>query len=343
MAENKIKTIGVLTSGGDAPGMNAAIRAVVRRGLSNGLNVKGILKGYNGLLNEEIIDMSAKDVSDTIERGGTILYTARCAEFRTEEGQKRGAEICRKHGIDGLVVIGGDGSFAGAQKLANLGINTIGLPGTIDLDIACTEYTIGFDTAVNTAMEALDKIRDTSYSHKRTFVVEVMGRNAGDIALWAGIAAGADQIIIPEEEYDINEVVAKVKDGYENKGKERHLIVLAEGVMHAEKFAELMKEAGDTSDLRATNLGHILRGGAPSPRDRVLASWMGAHAVELLQQGRGGLAIGIHNEELVESPILGTKEEGALFSLAEDGSIIVNMPHKARLDFAQLNRDIAHL
>ena len=157
MAENKIKTIGVLTSGGDAPGMNAAIRAVVRRGLSNGLNVKGILKGYNGLLNEEIIDMSAKDVSDTIERGGTILYTARCAEFRTEEGQKRGAEICRKHGIDGLVVIGGDGSFAGAQKLANLGINTIGLPGTIDLDIACTEYTIGFDTAVNTAMEAIDK------------------------------------------------------------------------------------------------------------------------------------------------------------------------------------------
>ena len=162
MAENKIKTIGVLTSGGDAPGMNAAIRAVVRRGLSNGLNVKGILKGYNGLLNEEIIDMSAKDVSDTIERGGTILYTARCAEFRTEEGQKRGAEICRKHGIDGLVVIGGDGSFAGAQKLANLGINTIGLPGTIDLDIACTEYTIGFDTAVNTAMEAIDKVRDTS-------------------------------------------------------------------------------------------------------------------------------------------------------------------------------------
>ena len=343
MAENKIKTIGVLTSGGDAPGMNAAIRAVVRRGLSNGLNVKGILKGYNGLLNEEIIDMSAKDVSDTIERGGTILYTARCAEFRTPEGQQRGAEICRKHGIDGLVVIGGDGSFAGAQKLANLGINTIGLPGTIDLDIACTEYTIGFDTAVNTAMEALDKIRDTSYSHKRTFVVEVMGRNAGDIALWAGIAAGADQIIIPEEEYDINEVVAKVKDGYENKGKERHLIVLAEGVMHADKFAELMKEAGDTSDLRATNLGHILRGGAPSPRDRVLASWMGAHAVELLQQGRGGLAVGIHNEELVESPILGTKEEGALFSLAEDGSIIVNMPHKARLDFAQLNRDLAHL
>lgn len=229
------------------------------------------------------------------------------------------------------------------MRLTEHGFPAVGIPGTIDNDIAGTDYTLGFDTAVNTAMEALDKIRDTSYSHKRTFVVEVMGRNAGDIALWAGIASGADQIIIPEEGYDINEVVAKVKDGYENKGKERHLIVLAEGVMHAEKFAELMKEAGDTSDLRATNLGHILRGGAPSPRDRVLASWMGAHAVELLLEGRGGLAVGIHNEELVESPILGTKEEGALFSLAEDGNIIVNMPHKARLDFAQLNRDIAHL
>ena len=179
MAEKQIKTIGVLTSGGDAPGMNAAIRAVVRRGLSSGLNVKGIYKGYNGLLNEEIVDMTARDVSDTIERGGTILYTARCAEFRTVEGQERGAEICRKHGIDGLVVIGGDGSFAGAQKLANLGVNTIGIPGTIDLDIACTDYTIGFDTAVNTAMEAIDKIRDTSTSHERCSIVEVMGRGAG--------------------------------------------------------------------------------------------------------------------------------------------------------------------
>ena len=211
MAENKIKTIGVLTSGGDAPGMNAAIRAVVRRGLSNGLNVKGILKGYNGLLNEEIIDMSAKDVSDTIERGGTILYTARCAEFRTEEGQKRGAEICRKHGIDGLVVIGGDGSFAGAQKLANLGINTIGLPGTIDLDIACTEYTIGFDTAVNTAMEAIDKVRDTSTSHERCSIIEVMGRGAGYIALWCGIANGAEKILLPEEKDEKGQLLQIIK------------------------------------------------------------------------------------------------------------------------------------
>ena len=204
MAENKIKTIGVLTSGGDAPGMNAAIRAVVRRGLSSGLKVKGIQKGYNGLLNEEIIDMTARDVSDTIERGGTILYTARCAEFRTAEGQQRGAEICRKHGIDGLVVIGGDGSFAGAQKLANLGINTIGIPGTIDLDIACTEYTIGFDTAVNTAMEAIDKVRDTSTSHERCSIIEVMGRGAGWLALWCGIANGAEDVLIPEK-YDYDE------------------------------------------------------------------------------------------------------------------------------------------
>ena len=204
MAEKQIKTIGVLTSGGDAPGMNAAIRAVVRRGLSSGLNVKGIYKGYNGLLNEEIVDMTARDVSDTIERGGTILYTARCAEFRTPEGQQRGAEICRKHGIDGLVVIGGDGSFAGAQKLANLGINTIGIPGTIDLDIACTEYTIGFDTAVNTAMEAIDKVRDTSTSHERCSIIEVMGRGAGWLALWCGIANGAEDVLIPEK-YDYDE------------------------------------------------------------------------------------------------------------------------------------------
>ncbi|MCO4601448.1 6-phosphofructokinase (PFK) [Streptococcus infantarius subsp. infantarius] len=338
-----MKRIAVLTSGGDAPGMNAAVRAVVRKAIKEGMEVFGINRGYAGMVDGDIFPLDAQSVSNILSRGGTFLQSARYPEFATLEGQLAGIDQLKKHGIEGVVVIGGDGSYHGAMRLTEHGFPAVGIPGTIDNDIAGTDYTLGFDTAVNTAMEALDKIRDTSYSHKRTFVVEVMGRNAGDIALWAGIAAGADQIIIPEEEYDINEVVAKVKDGYENKGKERHLIVLAEGVMHAEKFAELMKEAGDTSDLRATNLGHILRGGAPSPRDRVLASWMGAHAVELLQQGRGGLAVGIHNEELVESPILGTKEEGALFSLAEDGSIIVNMPHKARLDFAQLNRDLAHL
>ena len=195
----EIKTIGVLTSGGDAPGMNAAIRAVVRTALNKGLKVKGIQKGYNGLLNDEIIDMDKRSVADIIQRGGTVLYTARCMEFMTEEGQKRGAEVCRKHGIDGIVVIGGDGSFRGAQKLAAQGINTIGLPGTIDLDIACTDYTIGFDTAVNTAMEAIDKIRDTSTSHERCSIIEVMGRNAGYIALWCGIANGAEEILLPEK------------------------------------------------------------------------------------------------------------------------------------------------
>lgn len=214
----EIKTIGVLTSGGDAPGMNAAIRAVVRKALSRGLKVKGIYKGYNGLLNEEIKDMTARDVSDIISRGGTVLYTARCAEFRTPEGQARGAEVCRKHGIDGLVVIGGDGSFAGAQKLAALGINTIGIPGTIDLDIACTEYTIGFDTAVNTAMEAIDKVRDTSTSHERCSIIEVMGRGAGYIALYCGIANGAEDILLPEKyDYDeqklINNIIENRKRG----------------------------------------------------------------------------------------------------------------------------------
>ena len=190
----EIKTIGVLTSGGDAPGMNAAIRAVVRKAIGNGVKVKGIKKGYQGLLNEEIVDMEARSVSDTIQRGGTILGTARCHDFRTEEGQEKGAEICRKHGIDGLVVIGGDGSYRGAQALARRGINTIGIPGTIDLDIACTEYTIGFDTACNTAMEAIDKVRDTSASHERCSIIEVMGRTAGHIALWCGISNGSEYV-----------------------------------------------------------------------------------------------------------------------------------------------------
>ena len=199
-----IKTIGILTSGGDAPGMNAAIRAVVRKAITNGVSVKGIKRGYQGLLNEEIVDMQARSVSDIIQRGGTILGTARCQEFKTEAGQQKGADICRKHGIDGLVVIGGDGSYQGAQALSRHGINTIGLPGTIDLDIACTDYTIGFDTAVNTAMQAIDKVRDTSSSHERCSIIEVMGRNAGYIALWCGVANGAEDILLPER-YDGNE------------------------------------------------------------------------------------------------------------------------------------------
>lgn len=337
-----MKRIAVLTSGGDAPGMNAAVRAVVRKAISEGMEVFGINRGYAGMVEGDIFPLDAKGVTNTLSYGGTFLQSARYPEFATLEGQLAGIEQLKKHGIEGVVVIGGDGSYHGAMRLTEHGFPAIGIPGTIDNDIAGTDYTIGFDTAVNTATDALDKIRDTSYSHGRTFVVEVMGRNAGDIALWAGIAAGADQIIIPEEDYSMAEVVAKVKEGYEKKGKRRHIIVLAEGVMGAEEFVALMKEAGDTSDLRATNLGHLLRGGAPSPRDRVLASWMGAHAVALLKEGRGGLAVGIHNEQLTESPILGTAEEGALFSLATDGKIIVNNPHKARLDFADLNRSLAH-
>ena len=302
MAEKQIKTIGVLTSGGDAPGMNAAIRAVVRRGLSSGLNVKGIYKGYNGLLNEEIVDMTARDVSDTIERGGTILYTARCAEFRTPEGQQRGAEICKKHGIDGLVVIGGDGSFAGAQKLANLGINTIGVPGTIDLDIACTEYTIGFDTAVNTAMQAIDKVRDTSTSHERCSIIEVMGRDAGYLALWCGIANGAEKILMPEEhDYDEDKIIADIQES-RKRGKKNYIIINAEGVGDSMNMAKRIEEATGM-ETRATILGHMQRGGSPTCKDRVYASIMGAKAVDLLLEGKTNRVVGYKHGEYVDFDI----------------------------------------
>ena len=281
----EIKTIGVLTSGGDAPGMNAAIRAVVRTAIAKGLKVKGILKGYNGLLNEEIIDMDALSVADIIHRGGTILYTARCLEFITPEGQQKAADICKKHGIDGLIVIGGDGSFRGAQKLAALGINTIGVPGTIDLDIACTDYTIGFDTAINTAMEAIDKIRDTSTSHERCSIIEVMGRNAGYIALWCGIANGAEDILLPErynndEQTLINSIINNRK-----KGKRHHIIINAEGIGHSSSMARRI-EAATGIETRATILGHMQRGGSPTCKDRMYASIMGAYAVDCLIAGK---------------------------------------------------------
>lgn len=299
---SKIKTIGVLTSGGDAPGMNAAIRAAIRRGLGCGVKMKGILKGYDGLMNGEIIDMSARDVSDTIERGGTILYTARCAEMRTEEGQKRAAEVCRKHGIDGLVVIGGDGSFAGAQKLANLGINTVGVPGTIDLDIACTEYTIGFDTAVNTAMEAIDKVRDTSTSHERCSIIEVMGRNAGYIALWCGIANGAEDILLPEKyDYDEQKIINNIIEN-RKKGKKHHIIINAEGIGHSTSMAKRI-EAATGIETRATILGHMQRGGSPTCKDRVYASIMGAYAVDLLIAGKTKRVVGYKNGEYVDFDI----------------------------------------
>ncbi|MBI0907095.1 6-phosphofructokinase [Streptococcus uberis] len=336
-----MKRIAVLTSGGDAPGMNAAIRAVVRKAISEGMEVYGVNHGYAGLVTGDIFPISSKGVGDKISRGGTFLYSARYPEFANLEGQLAGIEQLKKHGIEGVVVIGGDGSYHGAMRLTEHGFPAVGIPGTIDNDIAGTDYTIGFDTAVNTAVEAIDKLRDTSSSHGRTFVVEVMGRNAGDIALWAGIASGADQIIVPEEEFNIQQVVKTIDDDFKKQGKNHHIIVLAEGVMSGDQFAQELKAAGNTSDLRVTNLGHILRGGSPTARDRVIASWMGSHAVELLKQGKGGFAVGIHNEELVESPILGSAEEGALFSLGEDGKIIVNNPHRARLDFAKLNRSLS--
>ena len=298
----EIKTIGVLTSGGDAPGMNAAIRAVVRRAISRGLQVKGIRKGYNGLLNEEIIDMTARDVSDTISRGGTILYTARCAEFRTEEGQRQGAEVCRKHGIDGLVVIGGDGSFAGAQKLAAQGINTVGVPGTIDLDIACTEYTIGFDTAVNTAMEAIDKVRDTASSHERCSIIEVMGRNAGYIALWCGIANGAEDILLPETyDYDEQKLINNISHN-RKRGKKHHIIINAEGIGHSVSMARRI-EAATGVETRATILGHMQRGGSPTCRDRVFASMMGGYAVDLLAEGKTNRVVGYKNGQYTDFDI----------------------------------------
>lgn len=297
-----VKTIGVLTSGGDAPGMNAAIRAVVRVAINKGLKVKGIMRGYAGLLEEEIVDMESTSVSDTINRGGTILYTARCKEFTTPEGQQRGAEICRKHGIDGMVVIGGDGSFKGAGKLSALGINTIGLPGTIDLDIACTDYTIGFDTAVNTAMEAIDKVRDTSTSHERCSIIEVMGRNAGYIALWCGFANGAEDILLPER-YDgdeqalINRIIENRK-----RGKKHHIIINAEGIGHSSSMAKRI-EAATGIETRATILGHMQRGGAPTCKDRVYASIMGAKAVELLCKGESNRIVAYKHGEYVDFDI----------------------------------------
>lgn len=335
-----MKRIAVLSSGGDAPGMNAAIRAVVRKAIYEGMEVFGVNHGYAGLVAGDIFPISSRDVGDKISRGGTFLYSARYPEFAQLEGQLAGIEQLKKHGIEGVVVIGGDGSYHGAMRLTEHGFPAIGIPGTIDNDITGTDYTIGFDTAVNTAVDAIDKLRDTSSSHGRTFVVEVMGRNAGDIALWAGIASGADQIIVPEEGYDIEKVVKTIDEDFNKMGKNHHIIVLAEGVKSGEEFAKELKEAGNASDTRVTNLGHVLRGGSPTARDRVIASWMGAHAVKLLKEGKGGLAVGIHNEELVESPILGTAEEGALFSLADDGKILVNNLHKARLDFAELNRTL---
>ena len=298
----EVKTIGVLTSGGDAPGMNASIRAVVRTAINKGMKVKGIMRGYAGLLQEEIVDMDGTSVADTIGRGGTILYTARCPEFTTVEGQKKGAEICKKHGIDGLVVIGGDGSYRGAGKLSALGVNTVGLPGTIDLDIACTDYTIGFDTAINTAMEAIDKVRDTSTSHERCSIIEVMGRHAGSLALWCGIANGAEDILLPER-YDGNEqmLINRIIEN-RKRGKKHHIIINAEGIGHSASMARRI-EAATGLETRATILGYMQRGGAPTCKDRVYASIMGSKAVELLAEGKTNRVVAYKHGEFVDFDI----------------------------------------
>lgn len=299
---SQVKTIGVLTSGGDAPGMNAAIRAVVRKAICNGVKVKGIKKGYQGLLNEEIIEMEKKDVSDTIQRGGTILGTARCLEFKQEEVQEQAAEICRKHEIDGLVVIGGDGSYRGAQALSRHGINTVGLPGTIDLDIACTDYTIGFDTAINTAMQAIDKVRDTSSSHERCSIIEVMGRNAGYIALWCGVANGAEDILLPEK-YDYNEqaLIDNIINS-RKRGKKHHIIINAEGIGHSTSMARRI-EAATGMETRATILGYMQRGGSPTCKDRFYASIMGSYAADILCEGKTNRIVGYRHGEFQDFDI----------------------------------------
>lgn len=302
-AGSKINTIAVLTSGGDAPGMNAAIRGVVRTALASGKKVKGIYRGYAGLLDEDIQDMTAKSVADIIQRGGTVLYTARCAEFMTKEGQDKGAEICKKHGIDAVVVIGGDGSFQGARRLAERGINTIGIPCTIDLDIACTDYTIGFDTAINTAMEAIDKVRDTSTSHERCSIIEVMGRHAGHIALWCGIANGAEDILLPErfEENFESRIIENIREK-RKIGKKHHIVINAEGIGNSYEMAKRIEQATGM-ETRATIIGHIQRGGSPTCRDRVFASTMGAKAVDLLMEGKSNRLVAYKNGQFCDFDI----------------------------------------
>ena len=301
--EDQIRTIGVLTSGGDAPGMNAAIRAVVRAGIAKGFEVRGIRRGYHGLLKEEIIDMKARDVSDIIQRGGTILQTARCQSMMTKEGQQKAAAILKKYGIDALVVIGGDGSFRGARDLSKLGVKVICIPGTIDLDIACTDYSIGFDTAVNTAMEAIDKIRDTSTSHERCSIVEVMGRAAGYIGMWCGIANGAEKILIPEEvgEFYEEDIIADIIR-CNKAGKKNYIIINAEGVGDTMEMAKRI-EAATGIETRATILGHMQRGGSPSCKDRVYASMMGSKAAELLSEGKYNRVIAYKDAKYIDLDI----------------------------------------
>lgn len=301
MAKN-VTVIGVLTSGGDAPGMNAAVRAVVRTAIDMGIKCYGIRRGYNGLIEGDIVEMTLRDVSDIIHRGGTVLYTARSPMFKTEEGMKLAIDNCKKFGISGIVVIGGDGSYRGARDLSMRGIPCVGLPGTIDNDISSTDYTIGFDTAMNTAMEMVDKLRDTTQSHERCSVVEVMGRRAGWIALESGIAVGATAILVPEVPFNLDrDVIAKIQKTQQS-GKKHFIIIVAEGVGEVQKLAnEIEEKTGIES--RATVLGHVQRGGSPTVRDREMASCMGYYAVELLSRGIGNRVVSYRNGKILDYDI----------------------------------------
>ncbi len=296
-----MKRIGLLTSGGDAPGMNAAIRAVVRSAIFFGIDVYGIERGYAGLIEDDVIPMEMRSVSNIVQMGGTKLRTARCMEMLTVEGQKKALDTLQKYGIEGLVVIGGDGSFHGAKVLSDYGIPTIGIPGTIDNDLAYTDYTLGFDTAVNTCLDIINKLRDTMTSHERVSVVEVMGRHCGDIALYSGIASGAEIIVVPEILFDMNEIVRHINNS-RSTGKHSNIIVLAEGVMSAEQFAKQLQTCTQYS-VRSTCIGHVQRGGSPSMADRMLAAQFGNKAVRLLKEGVGNRVVGIRDNKIIDMDI----------------------------------------
>ncbi len=297
-----MKRIGVLTSGGDAPGMNAAVRSVVRTACENDMEVVGIRRGYTGLINGDMVEMNIRSVSDIIHRGGTILYSARCLEFKEEAGLQKAIQSCKENAIDGIVVIGGDGSFRGARDLSLRGVPCIGIPGTIDNDIACSDYTIGYDTCLNTIMEMVDRVRDTTESHDRCSVVEVMGRRAGYLALNAGIAVGATSILVPEFDYDIERDVIERMRRTQKTGKRHFIIMVAEGIGGVEELARRI-EKETMVESRAVILGHVQRGGAPTCKDRVVASQMGNRAVKLLQQGIGNRVVGMRNEEIFDMDI----------------------------------------
>lgn len=320
---SRLKRIGVLTSGGDAPGMNAAIRAVVRKAIYHGVEVIGIKNGFQGLIEGNMSKMEIGSVGGIIQRGGTILLSARCEAFKTEAGIKKGLAQLEQNGIDGLIVIGGDGSLRGAEKIADAGFPCVGVPATIDNDIGGTDFTIGFDTALNTIIDSVDRIRDTATSHERTYVIEVMGKDAGDLALWAGLAAGAESILIPEQKDDFLDVIKRLERSHQ-RGKKHSIIILAEGIGSGVEYAKRIQEATNF-ETRVTVLGHTQRGGSPSASDRVLAGQLGAKAIELLLSGKTGEMVGIENNSLVHHKI---------------GKALMK-EHKPNIDMYQLSKQLS--